>query len=100
VIQFLDGDKLPNGRFRAGKVSYGGKRYQLAVVAVGTYMEQLGLADTSRCAVDIEAAKETVRALVDRAKVHASPAEIDGGAFALQAHCRKLTGWKPRDARY
>lgn len=99
MLSFLDPKNMPHGRFKAGHVSYYGRKHRVALVAIAGAQVQLGLADTNRCAADLEAAAATVKELAARHDVHVTAGEVASAANALQAHCRQITGWKPREPR-
>ena len=76
--------------------SYHGRREKIAVILVGAQRIKLTLADTARCAVDLDSARRTLQALLgDRMTGHA-----EGAESGLQAKCRELTKWKERKPRY
>ena len=96
-ITFLEPEQVGASRFKPGYVHYMGKRHRVALLTIGGQQVQLGLADTGRCAVDLDVAKSTVRGLAARFELPA--VGVDSAAVQLQQHCRALTGWKPRVPR-
>ncbi len=82
-------------QFAEAKTSYHGQKLRVAVVICGGTNERLSLADTARCAVDLDAARRTLAAVGERLK-----ADTAGAEHELQQHCRVLTKWKERKPRY
>lgn len=79
-------------QFDETKVWYHGQRQRAAILLCGAHRVPLSLADTARCAVDLDAAKRTLAAKL--------PNIATGAEHELQAHCRKLVKWKERKPRY
>lgn len=72
---------------------YHGRTERCALVFVDDEAYPLAMADTARAARDIEAATSILRAIAVRAGVPASA--VISKATTLQAHCRKLTRFRP-----
>lgn len=80
--------------FEEAITRYHGQKQRVAVILAGATRIQMTLADTARCAVDLEAARRTLVNLVGERLIS------DGAENGLQAQCRILTKWKERKPRY
>lgn len=72
---------------------YHGRRERCAVVFVQTEGYPLTIGDTARAARDMDSAAAILRAIAARAGI--GGARLVDQAPALQAHCRKLTKFRP-----
>ena len=77
-------------------VRWHGQKERVAVLLAGAARIPLSLADTARCAVDLDSARRTLKNLLGERLAGLS----EGSEVALQAHCRKLTKWKEPKPRY
>ena len=89
---------MANVMFAEGRTSYFGRKEKVAIVLLGGREISVGLADTARCAVDLDVAKRVLTAFAGIAGVPAG--SVAGAEHELQAHCRALTKWKERKPRY
>lgn len=74
---------------------YHGRRVRLAAFFLNGERLVLSLGDTHRCAQDAEACRATLRNLA----YDDAPGDPAAHAFALQAHCQRMTDYKEKPKR-
>lgn len=74
---------------------YHGRRLRVAVFFLNGERLALGLADTHRCASDVESCRTVLRNLA----FDDAPSDPAAHAFALQAHCQRMTNYKEKPKR-